>query len=36
MDDYERAVQLFEANRNRYLPGSPGSKELSDVGSNAR
>jgi NDP-sugar pyrophosphorylase family protein len=36
MDDYERAVQLFEANRNQYLPGSPVSKELSDVGSNAK
>jgi len=36
MDDYERAVQLFEANRDRYLAGSPVSKELSDVGPNAR
>jgi NDP-mannose synthase len=36
MDDYERAVQLFEANRDRYLAGSPVSKEWSDVGSNAR
>jgi NDP-sugar pyrophosphorylase family protein len=32
IDDYEKAVQLFEANRDRYLAGSPLSKELSDVG----
>jgi NDP-sugar pyrophosphorylase family protein len=36
LDDYERAVQLFEANRERYLAGSPVSKKLSNVGSNAR
>ncbi len=32
MDDYERAVQVFEVNRDKYLGRSQRSRELSDVG----
>jgi NDP-sugar pyrophosphorylase family protein len=34
IDDYERAVQLFEANRDKYLVGSE-CRDLRDVGTSA-
>jgi len=36
IDDYEKAVELFQANRDAYLPTSPMRKVLVNVGGRAR